>query len=235
MLLIILILTGLSNGLTPPQKADSVYYAKVTYVRNYMNSDRTTVTEFWNAREKSCQQTGQRKLIRRSDLGLLYSINMQAKTYTVDSIRKSMPKPPSTNEIDFKHIGQDYIPIYEWKDAQKLDKESVCNHPCDHYSCEGDADFDRISLDYFITPVKDEALKGMINSIMISYLGPPNKSEPLSETVEKEKNILILKMIQKVENAIAPAATTTYTVDTFTKVPPTEDLFGLTADFRKIN
>jgi len=233
MKLIIFFLLGLLNGLPIQESNDSVYYAKVTNVRNYMDQDRTTVTEIWRTKDKSCTLINQRKSILRNDLGLIYLINLQAETYTVDSIKTRPTQAPAKKGLDFKYIGQDYTPVYEWKKPLLVNKDTIGKYSCDHFLCRGDADFDQILLDYFLIKTDDKSLAGIINSFLLSSGSSANKREPLTQAVNKDNNLLILKIIERVENPIAPPIITTITVDTFTKLQPEMELFEVPINFRQ--
>ena len=188
MRLIIFFLFGFTIGVPIQQSDDSVFYVKVTNVRNYMDLDRTTVTEIWTAKDKSCTLINQMKSIIRKDLGLIYLINLQAKTYSIDSIKTTSAQASVKNDFDFKYIGQNYNPIYEWKKPRSLKKDIVANYSCLHFSCTGDADFDQISHDYFLTKIKDMSFAEMVNSVMLNSVGTPNKREPLTQVINKDKN-----------------------------------------------
>ena len=235
MKLIIFFLIGFLNGFPGQQSDDSVFYAKVTNVRNYMDLNRTTVTEIWTAKDKSCTLINQTKSIIRKDLGLIYLINLQTKTYSIDSIKTKSAQAPVKNDFDFKYIGQNYNPIYEWEKPLSMKKDTVANYSCFHFSCTGDADFDQISIDYFLTKTKDKSFAEMLNSVMLNTIDSPNKREPLTQVINKDKNIMILKIIEKVENPISPRITTTIAIDIFKKILPDKELFEVPVNFRKTN
>jgi hypothetical protein len=236
MKLIIFFLLGLLNGVQNQQSNDSVYYAKVTNARNFFDQDRITVTEIWSTKDKFCTLINQRKTVFRNDLGLIYSINLQSKNYRIDSIKSRPTKVPTKNELDFKYIGQDiYNPEFEWREPLYMNKDTVGKYPCDHFSCKGDADFDQISLDYYVVKTDDKTLAGMVNSFLLSSGGSANKREPLIEATNKNKNLLILRIIERVENSIASPITTKITVDTYSKILRNEGLFEIPANFKKIN
>jgi len=235
MRLIIFFLFGLLNGVPEQASDDFVFYIKITNVRNYMNLDRTTVTEMWTVTDKSCTLINQMKNIVRKDLGLIYLINLQAKTYSIDSIQTKSTQTLSKNALDFKYIGQKYNPEYEWKKPHLVKKDTVANYSCYHFLCTGDADFDQISLDYYLTKTKDKSFAEMVNSVMMNSVGSPNKQEPLTQVIDKDKNLMILKIIEKVENPISPRITTTIAIDIFKKTLPDKELFEVPANFRKAN
>lgn len=234
--LIILFLFSYLNWSLFPQIDDSVYYAKIKNVRNYFDQDRITVTEIWSTKDMSCILTNQRKTIYRNDQGLIYSLNLQSKNYSIDSIQTRPATVPTKKELDLKYVGQDiYNPEYEWREPLFINQDTVGKYPCDHFLCKGDADFDQISLDYYVTKTDDLTLAGMINSFLLSSGGSPNKREPLKETTNKNRNLLILRIIERVENSIAPPITTTITVETYSKILPNGGLFEIPANFKKIN
>jgi hypothetical protein len=80
MKLFIIVLFGLSNSFIISSQDDSVYYAKITNTRTYMNIDRVSVTEYWFTRDKSCMINNQVKSIVRKDIGVSYLICLQAQS-----------------------------------------------------------------------------------------------------------------------------------------------------------
>ncbi|MFA5849540.1 MAG: hypothetical protein WC833_06635 [Bacteroidales bacterium] len=220
----ILLLLCICSSIIVRGQDDTVYYAKITNTRTYMNIDRVTVTEYWFSKNKLCILSNPFKRIIRRDLGLIYSINLASGTIKTDSIKKAMPvmeKP-----LDFKHLGQDYTPVFEWNKPVRLARDTVGNKLCDHFICDGDADFDRISLEYFVTKTDDAYMAGLLNKNIFN-LEDNNRKEPLSKMVKGRKSIVPLRMIETVENAIAPVIKTVINVDKLEKVKNSTGLFDI--------
>jgi hypothetical protein len=200
-----------------------------------MNIDRETVTEYWFTKDKYCTMSNQIKNIVRKDLGVVYVINLRTGTVRTDSIKPSITMSYAENPMDFKYIGQYYIPVYEWNKPKLLSSETVGNYVCEHYLCEGDADFDQISLEYLVAKTNDQFMASMLNSSIMSPGGSNNKREPITGLITGNKNLIILRIIETVENPIAPHITTTINVDKLELLKSSEGLFDLPDNLKKSN
>jgi hypothetical protein len=235
MKLILIILIGLCNNFIINAQNDSVYYAKITKTRTYMNIDRVSVTEYWFTKDKYCEMTNQKKTIVRRDLGVIYLINSGSGTVRIDSIKPTNTESTSEKPEDFKYIGQDYIPVFEWNQPKLLFPETIGKYECNHYICEGDADFDQISLDYLVAKTNDQIMANTMNSSIMNLGGSNNKREPIIKMITSDKNLIILRIIETVENPIAPHITTTINVDKLELLKSSEGLFDLPDNLKKSN
>ncbi len=233
MKLFIIILISLCNNFLFSTNDDPVYYAKITNTRTYMNIDRVTVSEYWFTKDKYCSVSNQYKIIVRKDLGVTWFINLRSGTCRTDSIRPQKTMPPAEKIIDVKYIGQNYIPDYEWNKPKLLSKETVGNYVCDHFLCEGDADFDQISLEYLVAKTDDESMAGFLNSTIMNLGGSNNKREPIIEMITGNKNLIPLRIAETVENPIAPHITTVINVDKLELAESSGGMFELPDNLTK--
>jgi hypothetical protein len=236
MKLIFIILFSFLNVFLKSVFNDPVYYIKVTNVRTYMNVDRTTVTEYWFTKDKFCiLNSNQIKTIIRRDLGVTYSINLRAGSYRIDSIKIQKPTPPSDIVLDFKYIGQNYAPDFEWNKPKRLPVEMINKFECVHYLSEGDADFDQISLEYLAAKTEDQFMSSTVNSRILNIDGLNKRRKPIAGLISASKNLVIMRIIEKVENAIAPPITTRITIDNLEKVESTNGMFDIPENLKKSN
>jgi hypothetical protein len=217
------ILFGIMKGVT--FNDDPVYYARMTNTWSYLGNDRITVTEHWFSKEKSCSVVNNiNKTIIRKDKGLQYSVNLRTGSVQSRPLMQEIMTGRTEKKEDIKYVGQNYTPIFEWNTPVLLAKEKSAGYDCDHFICIGDADFARISLDFLIAETKDQFIADYINSFMVN-IPESNKREPLALMVKNNGLIFPLKIIEDVENAIAPHILTTIVIDKLEKVIPSEDLF----------
>jgi hypothetical protein len=200
-----------------------------------MNIDRVSVTEYWFTKDKYCEMNNQTKSIVRRDLGVIYLINLRSGTVKIDSIKPTNTMSPSEKPMDFKYIGQDYIPVFEWNQPKLLSPETIGEYNCEHYICDGDADFDQISLGYLVVKTNDQFMANTLNSSIMSLGGSNNKREPIIEMINGNKNLITLRIIETVENPIAPHITTTINVDKLERLKSSEGLFDLPYNLKKSN
>jgi hypothetical protein len=236
-LFIILVLSFCNSFLIIAQD-DNVYYAKITNTQTYMNIDHVSVTEYWFSKDKYCTISKQRKSIVRGDLGVKYLIDLRSGTVRRDSI-----KPPKTmthveEPMDFKHLGLDYIPVYEWNKPIQLSTETVGKYVCEHFLCEGDADFDQISLEYLLAKSDDQFMADMMNSTIMNLGGSnniDNKREPITGMLNGNNKLIPLRIIETVENPITPHITTTINVEKLELLKTSEGLFDFPDSLKIIN
>jgi hypothetical protein len=226
------ILFSLCNSLII-RAQDSVYYAKITNTRTYMNIDRVSATEYWFTKDKSCVLTNRTKSIIRQDLGVVYVINLLTGSVRSESIKPSISVLPAVMPIDKRYIGHYYIPVYEWNEPKQLPSVTIGEYVCEHLLCEGDADFDQISLEYMVTKTDNQFMAARLNSTIMSLGGSGNKQEPIARLITGNKNLIILRIIETVENPIAPHVTTTINVDKLELLKSSDGLFDLTDNPKK--
>ncbi len=237
MKLFIILVISLCNCFFITAQDDNVYYAKITTTQTYMNIDHVSVTEYWFSKEKYCTMSKQIKSIVRRDLGVKYLINLRSGTVRTDSIKPPNAMPPVEEPMDFKYIGLNYIPVYEWNEPKLLSTETVGKYVCEHFLCEGDADFDQISLEYLLAKADDQFMTGMMNSTIMNLgvSNNSNKREPVSGMINGNKRLIPLRIIETVENPITPPITTVINVDKLELLKSSERFFDLPDSLKKIN
>lgn len=218
-----LIMLGILKGFTGND--DPVYYARVTNTWSYLSNERITVTEYWFTQDKSCSVSNNiNKTIIRKDIGMQYSVNLRSGSVQSRPLQQAMMTTPDEKQEDIKHAGQYYTPVYEWNNPVLLSREKSAGYDCDHFLCNGDADFDRISVEFLMAEAGDQFVADYINSLMLSSRDS-NKRDPLTRMVKGNSKLFPVKIIEDVENAIAPHILTTIVIDKLEQVNPSEDLF----------
>jgi hypothetical protein len=232
MKLFIIFVVGLLNGFHTA--SDPVYYARVTNTRTYMSSDRVTVTECWFTKDKMCSLRNQLKIIVRNDLGVLYTVNLNSGSYRIDSI-KGPKKEIIAKTVDFKYVGQFYEPEFEWRQPQQLTPDTIGDYICNRYMSEGDADFDQISLEFSLAKTDNELMAEWLNSQVLNLSAQNNKREPVIAILKSDKSLVPLRIIETVENAIAPFIRTKTEVDKLGLASNAEGVFDIPENFKKVN
>jgi hypothetical protein len=214
-----LILLGILRGYAVSD--DPVYYARVTNTWSYLSNDRITVTEYWFTKDKLCSVTTNSKTIIRKDKGVRHLVNLRTGSVLTRPLQQATATTDNEKKDDFKYAGQNYSPVYEWNEPLLISKEKCAGYNCDHFLSKGDADFDRISVEFLMTEAEEQWIADNINSFMLNS----PKREPLSGMVKSNGKLFPVKIIEDVENAIAPHIVTTLVIDKLEKVTPSEDLF----------
>jgi hypothetical protein len=182
--------------------------------------------EYWFTKDKTCILHDPVKTIYRKDLGIICTINLRTSQVRIDSI-KFKKAEPQDKSLDLKYIGQHYEPEFEWRKPLYLKKDTLANRPCRQFKCEGDADFDRIELEYSLTDLKDKAVAELFSKNITNLYYPQNKREPLLNYIKDHDSMFPLKIIEKVENAIAPYILTEITVEKLETVNNADKIFDI--------
>lgn len=225
MKLFILITAIALNGLYNP--GEKVYYAKVRNSRTYMSSTNVTVTEYWFTKDKICILRNPVKTIYRKDLGIYCMINLKTSVIRTDSVKNLVTDVPRNKSTDIKYVGQSYEPEFEWQKPQYLKKDTVANYRCNLYKCEGDADFDRISLEYALTSFENKPMADLFNQKIISIYSLQNKRKPVLDHLKDHESMIPLKIVERVENAIAPFILTEIVVEKLEIADTTDMIFDI--------
>jgi len=231
----VIILIAFCSGCSNTTIDDPVYYARITSTRTYMSLDRVNVTEYWIAKDKFCTLNNQVKTITRKDLGVVYFVNLQSGTVRTEPIKEQQTSSPGVRNLDVRYLGQYYESVFEWNKIRKLAADTVGGYDCEHYICEGDADFDQISLEFFVTGSDDQFLAEMLNNTIMNITGTNNKRSPVFDLIADNNNLVTLKIIETVENPIAPPIITKINVDKLELVKSPEGLFDLPDNLKKTN
>jgi len=225
---LLIILLGISFIFPAKAGDDPVCHARIINKRTYMNVSREYPMEYWIAKDKYCYiNNNQIKTIVRKDLGVVYTILVKTNKYYVDSIKPQQKLTEAGKEPDFKYIGLNYEPVYEWNKSHKLPKDTVANFVCDHFRSEGDADFDQVSLEFSVARPGDRIVAAMFNETMVSIMGWMKTRKPLADMLKRNKYLIPTRFIETVDNPIAPPVTTSFKLDKLEMTSPPENIFEL--------
>jgi hypothetical protein len=110
-----------------------------TQTRRYESSPRTrsSTQEVWARADKDRRETDGRVRIQRQDLGLVWSIDAKAGTYTETPLGKAAA-PADVEELH--NEGYDYEPVFDWKLEDTGLEEEVAGVRCRKHVLDGDAD-----------------------------------------------------------------------------------------------
>jgi len=182
-----------------------VYHAVVSSTRTYMDASRNTKSDYWFTKDKTYISNGRVATIERKDMGVVYTLIVKSNEYYVDTIKPSKKEVPEVRELDFRHIGVDrYTTDYEWTINRKSGKDTAGLFSSVHYLADGDADFDQISLEYWISKPDDRQMARLLNEIMITNSRNLKSRKPLVDHLRKNKYEIPSKIIELIDNPIAP-------------------------------
>ena len=129
-------------------RADS--HAVVESTRLYMDQETKMSFEYWIAGDRSSRSAAGRTTITRDDLGLVWNLDLGAKSYTETVIPKP-PAPPSRQRLDMRKLWLDfYEPDFAWTIRETGASRPFNGFDCREFRASGEADFAEMSAVYWI-------------------------------------------------------------------------------------
>jgi hypothetical protein len=86
-----------------------------------------------------------------------------------------------------------------------------------------------------MTRMNDYAFARFVSTTIFNIKEENNKSLPLFTLITRNKNLMPLRIIEKVENPIAPQIITKINLDKFEQVTLPDGIFEIPASLKKIN
>lgn len=212
------------------------YHAVVTAKRTYMDATRETKSEYWFTNDKTYISNGRVSTIIRKDLGVIYTVIVRSNQYYVDSIKPAKKEAPEIKELDFKHIGVDrYTADYDWTVERKSGKDTAGLFSSVHYLADGDADFDQVSLEYWISKPDDPEMALLFREIQLNSMSSLTSRKPLIDLLRKNKRCIPVKIIELIDNPIAPPILNRIIVEKLEIANAPENVFELPTGAKKAN
>jgi hypothetical protein len=181
------------------------YHAVVSSTRTYMDVSRETKTEYWFTKGKTFISNGRINTIVRDDLGVVYTLIVKSNVYYVDTIKPGKTKEPAPKDLDFRYIGVDrYTADYDWNVTRNSHKDTSGIFTSAHYVADGDADFDQVLLEYWVAQPNDKEMSSLFREIQLNSMSYLTTRKPLIDLLRKNKSCIPVKIIELVDNPIAP-------------------------------
>lgn len=137
----------------PAVRADT--HAIVESSRVYMEQETKVTFEYWMARDRNSRRIPGRATITRDDLGVVWNIDFNGKTYTESRIRKS-EGVPAPRKPDMRKLWLEfYEPAYDWTIKNTGEEKMIGGFSCRMFEASGEADFAEINARYWICLAPD--------------------------------------------------------------------------------
>lgn len=210
------------------------YHAVVNTKRTYMDATRETKSEYWFTNNKTYISNGRVSTIIRKDLGVVYTVIIRSNQYYMDSIKPAKKEVPEVRELDFRHLGVDrYTTDYDWTVDRKSGKDTTGPFSSDHYLANGDADFDQVSLEYWISKPGDPEMALLFREIQLNSMSSLTTRKPLIDLLRKSKRCIPVKIIELIDNPIAPPILNRIVVEKLESAKAPENIFELPSGAKK--
>ncbi len=227
----VIIAVLLSAGLT----ATADTHAVVDSTRLYMDQETKVSLEYWIARDRSSRSAAGRTTITRDDLGLIWNLDLDAKTYT-ETVIPNPPAPPSRQKLDMRKLWLEYYePDFAWTIRETGASRSFNGFDCREFRASGEADFAEMSAVYWICLAPDvPGAKAFHDYSLMQYRGV-SRMAALLKLLEENSAGFCAYREETVENSIAPTIRATATLKMLEETEAPPGTYEVPAGFRKVD
>ncbi|MDD4644743.1 MAG: hypothetical protein PHY99_01995, partial [Bacteroidales bacterium] len=140
----------------------------------------------------------------------------------------------ATKDIDFRYVGVNrYNPVYDWVTSLKYKGNTTGLFKSDHYSADGDADFDQVSLEFWLTKPDDRNMAEQFREIAINSMSYQSTRKPMADLLSKNKQVIPVKIIELIDNPIATPIKNVVIIEKLEQAEAPENIFDLPAGAKK--
>lgn len=206
------------------------YHAVISSTRTYMDVSRNTQSDYWFTTDKTYISNGRITTIERKDLGIVYTLIVRSNEYYIDTIKPEKTQEKAPEEIDFRYVGVDRLASdYDWIIDKKSKNDQSGIFKADHYTADGDADFDQVTLEFWLTKPGNREMAGLFNKLIQNSMSYNKTRLPLIDMLKKDKYRVPVRIVEMLENPIAPPAKTEIIVEKLEAATAPAHIFELPA------
>ncbi|MFH0762060.1 MAG: hypothetical protein V2A67_11210 [Bacteroidota bacterium] len=206
------------------------YHAVISSTRTYMDVSRNTQSDYWFTKDKTYISNGRVITIERKDLGVVYTLIVRSNEYYIDTIKPEKTQEKTTEEIDFRYVGVDrMVSDYDWVVGKKSKNDQSGLFKADHYTADGDADFDQVALEFWLAKPGNREMAGLFNKLIQNSMSYNKTRKPLVDMLKKDKYRVPVRIVEMLENPIAPPAKTEFIVEKLEPATAPANIFELPA------
>ncbi len=200
--------------------------------RTYMDHTVSYTDEYWLAEGKMYWKRNNRVFIEREDLGLMWSIDLRARTYTERKIEKDR-QVPEEQEQDIHSLGYSYDPDYDWEVIDNKEEKGINGFPCKGFVIDGDADFTEIKIQLWICTDAQIPGSAELHRLLVNSYKNDSQRKPIADILEKYPKSFPVFQEETIENPIAPTMTYRINLQLLEKIEPPAGIFELPEGFEK--
>jgi hypothetical protein len=179
-------------------------HAVVESSRVYMEQETKVTFEYWIASDRNSRRTPARATITRDDLGVVWNIDLNGKTYTESRIGKS-EGVPAPRKPDMRKLWLEfYEPDFDWTAKDAGQTETIGGFPCRMFEASGEADFAEINARYWICLAPDTPGGKALHDYSMSQYRGDGRMAALVRLLEDHPAGLCVFREETVEPSIAP-------------------------------
>ena len=214
-------------------RADS--HAVVESTRLYMDQETKMSFEYWIAGDRSSRSAAGRTTITRDDLGLVWNLDLGAKSYTETVIPKP-PAPPSRQRLDMRKLWLDfYEPAFDWTIGETGESRTVNGFDCREFRASGEADFAEMAATYWICLTPEVPGGKDFQDYSLTQYREGHRMAALLKILEENSAGFCVYREETVENSIAPTVRATTNLTKLEEAEPPPGTYEIPVGFRKLD
>jgi hypothetical protein len=165
---------------------------------------------------------------------MVYTLIVRSNEYYVDTIKQGKTEETKTEEIDFRYVGVDRLESdYDWVIGKKSKNDQSGLFKANHYLADGDADFDQAVLEFWLAKPGNREMAGLFNKIIQNSMSYNKTRQPLVDMLKKDKCRIPVRIVEMLENPIAPLIKTEIVIEKLEPATAPENIFELPAGAKK--
>ncbi len=228
------LLLAVTGFLSADGRARADTHAVVESTRLYMDEETKVTFEYWIARDMSSRKANGRATITRDDLGLVWNLDLNEKTYTESALRKPAPKP-SRRSSDMRKLWLDYYdPEYDWTITSTGAEKTIGGFNCREFKAVGEADFAEMSATYWVSLVPGVPGAQVFRDYTLSQYHGDSRLAALMKILEDYPDGVCVYREETVEHSIAPAARAKTGLSKLEVAEPPPGTYEIPSGFRKL-
>ena len=226
------------GGLAAPGATPADTHAIVESTRLYMDQETKVTSEYWIGPDRSSRTAAGRATITRDDLGLVWNLDLEGKTYSESVLGKpgaATPAPGRPNR-DMRKLWLDYYePDFAWTIKETGERKTILGFDCREFRATGQADFAELSAAYWIclTPGLPSA-KALRDYSLDQYRGNARLAA-LLKILEENPGSFCAYREESVEHSIAPTSRAHTELRRLEEAGAPPGTYEIPAGFRKLD
>ncbi len=232
----VICLFAILGSLSAGRGARADTHAVVESKRLYMDQETRVTFEYWIGRDRSMRKAASRATITRDDLGLVWNLDLDGKSYTESVLRKPAAAEPSRHNPDMRKLWLNYYePDYAWTIRDTGERRSVNGLACSEFRATGEADFAELSAVYWICQTPGVPGGKAFRDYCLSQYEGDSRMAALSKLLEENPDGFCAYREETVEPSIAPAARAYTGLTALEEAEAPPGTYDIPAGFKKLN
>lgn len=192
------------------------------------------ITNVWISENAFSIRSLSNVIIYRRDLGKVWHLlPFKNRYYEQDIAEFEKSADPVKEKISVHKLGQNYTPEYNWILKPGNSDETVNGYECKKFVALGDADFADDKIEIWGPHNSPLKLDDLAKKALMYYA--ENNYQGIVKLFPELNNYLIVKLVERINNSIAPEIINETLITKIEETPPNQTLYELPKGCTKVN